>query len=129
MVVEIDALRFAAPAVPAEDEPPSIVDADWAKARECPAELLEVVAGRRPQVLSVVASSIIWSLRKSRLSISDGICGERASSTKKARSHASRKLTITRPPRRMNLCTTLRYNRQQIASWPPDREGGRYPAR
>src|SRR5690606_14999200 len=36
----------------------------------------------------------IWSLRNSRLSISAGIFREAASSTKKARSHSSRKLAI-----------------------------------
>jgi len=43
---------------------------------------------------SEVASSIIWSLRKSRLSISLGIWRDRLSSTKKARSHSSRKFAI-----------------------------------
>jgi hypothetical protein len=96
VIVEIDPRRLTSAAIPAEDQPPLPVDPDRMKIRQSAAQLLEVIAGRHPQVLVGVASSIICNLRNSRLSRSAGMFRDRVSSTKKARSQSSRKLTITR---------------------------------
>jgi hypothetical protein len=51
VVVEIDALRLASAALPLEDQPPLLVDADRMKRRQIASQLLEMVAGRHAQVL------------------------------------------------------------------------------
>src|SRR5437660_4263265 len=51
VVVEIDAFCLASAAVPMEDQPPLAVDADRVEPRQIAAQLLEVIAGRHPQVL------------------------------------------------------------------------------
>jgi hypothetical protein len=51
MVVQIDARRFTPAAIPLEDEPPLLVDADRMEARQIAMHFFEVVAGRHPQVL------------------------------------------------------------------------------
>src|SRR5207244_3991351 len=57
MVVEIDALCLPTAAIPPEDQPPLIADADRMEARQVAAELLEVIAWRHPQIL--IGSRII----------------------------------------------------------------------
>jgi hypothetical protein len=97
MVIQIDPRRFTPAAIPLEDEPPLLVDADRMEACQIAVRFFEMVAGRHTQVLirrRVVASSIIWILRNKRLSRSDGILFDRMSPTKKSRSQSSRKLTI-----------------------------------
>src|SRR5258708_2929278 len=51
VVVEIDTFCLASAAVPPEDQPPLAVDADRVEPCQIAAQLLEVIAGRRPQVL------------------------------------------------------------------------------
>src|SRR6266481_9177300 len=51
MVVEIDSLCLPTAALPPEDHPPMIVDADRVEARQVAAQLLEMIAWRRQQVL------------------------------------------------------------------------------
>ena len=51
MVVQIDALCFTSAAVPFEDQPPLLVDADRMEARKIAAQLLEMIAGRHTQIL------------------------------------------------------------------------------
>src|SRR4051794_15288926 len=51
MVVEIDAGGFAAAAVPREDQPPLLVDADRMEPRQIAAQLLEMIARWDAQVL------------------------------------------------------------------------------
>src|SRR5882672_3520157 len=50
MVVEIDVCCFAPAAVPFEDKPPLLVDADRVKSTQFAAQLLEMIAGGNPQV-------------------------------------------------------------------------------
>jgi hypothetical protein len=50
MVVEIDIGCFASFAVPPEDQPPLLVHPDGMQPREVAMQLLEMVAGRCPQV-------------------------------------------------------------------------------
>jgi len=45
MVVQIDACRFTPAAIPLEDEPPSLVDADRMEAFKIAAQLFEVITG------------------------------------------------------------------------------------
>ena len=47
MVVQIDACRFTPAAIPLEDEPPSLVDADRMEAFKIAAQLFEVITGIR----------------------------------------------------------------------------------
>src|SRR5947209_7192830 len=49
MVVQIDALRLTSAAIPPENQPPLLVDADRTKSCQIAAQLLEVVAGRYAQ--------------------------------------------------------------------------------
>jgi hypothetical protein len=49
VVVEIDAFCLPTGAVPPEDQPPLIVDADRVQARQIAAELLEAIAWRHPE--------------------------------------------------------------------------------
>ena len=51
MVVQIDARRFTSTAVPLEDEPPLVADADRMKVFPIAAQLFKMVAGRHAQVL------------------------------------------------------------------------------
>src|SRR5262245_50523342 len=50
MVVEIDARRFAASAVPTKDESPLPVDPDGMQSGQIASQLFEMVAGRHPQI-------------------------------------------------------------------------------
>src|SRR5262245_18916163 len=67
VVVEIDALCLAATAVPPEDEPPLIVDADRVEARQAAAQLH--VIGSRP-----IPGRTRWSANGNHLTI-DAVCG------------------------------------------------------
>jgi hypothetical protein len=49
MVVQIDARRFTPAAIPLEDEPPLLVDADRMEACQIAMHFFEVVAGRHTQ--------------------------------------------------------------------------------
>jgi len=51
MIVEVNALRFAAAAVPPEDQAPLPVHADRVEARQIAAKFLEMITWRHPQVL------------------------------------------------------------------------------
>ena len=51
MVVQIDAGRFTAAAIPTKDKSPLPVDPNGMKPIKIAAQLLEMVAGRHPQVL------------------------------------------------------------------------------
>ena len=57
MVVKVDILGLSTAAVPSKDQPPLVVDADRVEARQMAAELLEMIARRRPQVL--IGSSVV----------------------------------------------------------------------
>jgi hypothetical protein len=45
VVVEIDACRFTSAAIPFEDEPPLLVDADRMKVGQLAAQFFEMIAG------------------------------------------------------------------------------------
>jgi hypothetical protein len=111
MVVQIDARRFTSAAIPLEDEPPLLVDADRMEACQIAAQLCEMVAGRHPQVLirrRVVASSIIWILRNKRLSRSDGFSSiEDRRRRNRATSHPESSRSFRSPT--TSYCTTLWY--------------------
>jgi hypothetical protein len=51
MIVEIDARRFATSTVPTENKSPLSVDPDGMQSGQIAAQLLEMVAGRHPQIL------------------------------------------------------------------------------
>jgi hypothetical protein len=51
VIVEIHALLVAAPTVPPKHQPPLLVDADRVEPCEIASQLLEMVAGRHPQIL------------------------------------------------------------------------------
>eukprot|EP01036_Dinobryon_divergens_P050861 gene50860-68079_t len=51
MVIEIDAMRLAARAIPPKNQSPLLVHADRMKPRQWTPQLLEVIAGRRAQIL------------------------------------------------------------------------------
>lgn len=51
VVIEIDAFRLAAAAVPPEHQPPLTIEADRLESCQIGAQLLEVIAGRHAQVL------------------------------------------------------------------------------
>jgi hypothetical protein len=51
VIVQINAVRLAALAIPAENQPPLLIDTDRMKPRQIAAQLLEVIAGRHAQVL------------------------------------------------------------------------------
>jgi hypothetical protein len=57
VVVEIEPLCLSAAAIPSEDEPPLIIDADRVKARQGAAKPLEVIARRHPKI--PIASRIV----------------------------------------------------------------------
>jgi hypothetical protein len=94
VVVEIDVCCLTPAAVPFENEPPLLVDADRVKFRQLATQFFEMIAWGTRKSRSVAASSIIWSLRNTRLSKSGGMLRERTSSTKNARNQSSRKPTI-----------------------------------
>src|SRR5438105_211512 len=51
VIVQINPVRFAALAIPAENQPPLLIDTDRMKPRQIAAQLLEMIAGRHAQVL------------------------------------------------------------------------------
>jgi hypothetical protein len=107
VIVEIDPLGLAA-AIPAENQPPLVVDADRIEARQVAPQLLKVIAGRHTQIL--IGSRIVDHLELAKQPAFEigGMCRDGLSSTKKARSHSSRKLTIMQRPY-LYLYTTHRY--------------------
>jgi len=59
VIVQINPVRFAALAIPAENQPPLLIDTDRMKPRQIAAQLLEMIAGRHAQVLIGRRTSII----------------------------------------------------------------------
>src|SRR5690606_10815912 len=51
VIVQINSVRLAAFAIPAEDQTPLLVNADRMETRQIAAQLLKVIAGRHAQVL------------------------------------------------------------------------------
>ena len=94
VIVQINVRRFTSPAIPSEDQPPLLVDADRMKARQIAAQLLEMIAGRHAQVL--IGRRIVDHLELAEQPAFEigRDFRERTSSTKKARNQSSRKPTI-----------------------------------
>jgi hypothetical protein len=74
VIIEIDAGCFTSAAIPSKDKSPLAVDADRVKSLQFAAQFLELGGARKSR--SVVASSSICSLRKSRFAKSAGMFRE-----------------------------------------------------